>query len=495
MVNWLRRMLHLDAAEAIDLGPDEQILHVIGRHWVVLLGRLVPPLLSILIFGGLALYRALGGVFLATDSGAPVGIDLINALLIAVTVGLILLWFALFVRGKKARRPRNIVVGVGAAVLLLIWFRYNGGRVFYVDALRYSDQQSDTLNVVLMLLAVISGIFVLFTFYDWLNDELILTTQRVVYDNDQVIIPRLLEQRVQEQIFLEDVQDVNAKTATYPQHILKFGTVTIRSARIGGNIVFDAAADPIEMQRQIMNQVKALRKRIGTATFDQMIEERVYGSKAGKPKLKVTIKQTRSMQSLSWIFLENPEFNEDNGTYTWRPHWLFQLRALIGPLILLLVGLFSVALVTSTLALDALLVVLFTTVVLLAFVVWAAWEVEDYRNDLYILNPNNVVDIEKKPFGPEDRRQAGLGAITNVQFSTTFISNLLGYGDVILETAGAGGRFTFTHVPRPNEVVTVISDYIVQFKRGEKAKTLDDTVELLTRYHEAQQRHNELNTP
>jgi hypothetical protein len=493
MVNWLRRMLRLDAAEAIDLGPDEQILHVIGRHWVVLLGRLVPPLLSILIFGGLALYRALGGVFLATDSGAPVGIDLINVLLVALTGGLILLWFALFVRGKKARRPRNIVVGVGAAVLLLIWFRYNGGRVFYVDALRYSDQQSDTLNVVLMLLAVISGIFVLFTFYDWLNDELILTNQRVVYDNDQVIIPRLLEQRVQEQIFLEDVQDVNAKTVTYPQHILKFGTVTIRSARIGGNIVFDAAADPIEMQRQIMNQVKALRKRIGTATFDQMIEERVYGSKASKPKLKVTIKQTRSMQSLSWIFLENPEFNEDNGTYTWRPHWLFQLRALIGPLILLLVGLFSVALVTTTLALDALLVVLFTTVVLLAFVVWAAWEVEDYRNDLYILNPTNVVDIEKKPFGPEDRRQAGLGAITNVQFSTTFISNLLGYGDVILETAGAGGKFTFLRVPRPNEMVTVISDYIVQFKRGEKAKTLDDTVELLTRYHEAQQRHNELN--
>jgi len=493
MVNWLRRMLRLDAEEAIDLGLDEQILHVIGRHWVVLLGRLVPPLLSILIFGGLALYRALGGVFLATDSGAPVGIDLINVLLVALTGGLILLWFALFVRGKKARRPRNIVVGVGAAVLLLIWFRYNGGRVFYVDALRYSDQQSDTLNVVLMLLAVISGIFVLFTFYDWLNDELILTNQRVVYDNDQVIIPRLLEQRVQEQIFLEDVQDVNAKTVTYPQHILKFGTVTIRSARIGGNIVFDAAADPIEMQRQIMNQVKALRKRIGTATFDQMIEERVYGSKASKPKLKVTIKQTRSMQSLSWIFLENPEFNEDNGTYTWRPHWLFQLRALIGPLILLLVGLFSVALVTTTLALDALLVVLFTTVVLLAFVVWAAWEVEDYRNDLYILNPTNVVDIEKKPFGPEDRRQAGLGAITNVQFSTTFISNLLGYGDVILETAGAGGKFTFLRVPRPNEMVTVISDYIVQFKRGEKAKTLDDTVELLTRYHEAQQRHNELN--
>lgn len=495
MMNWLRHLLQLDAEEAIDLGPGEQILHVIGRHWVVLLGRLILPVLGVLAFGGLALYRGIGGTFLVTDAGAPVGLDPFNWLLVGLTVAVILIWFALFVRGRKTARTRNILVGVGIFIVVLIWYRYNGGRIFYIDGGSYSGQQTDVFNIVLILAAVISGIFVLFTFYDWLNDELILTNQRVVYDNDQVFIPRLIEQRVQEQIFLEDIQDVSAKTATYPQHLLGYGTVTVKSARIGGNISFESANGPMEMQKQIMDQVRALRKRMSTENYDRLIEERVYGAKGEKKKHVIRVKQTRTAEALSWIFLENPEFNDDNGTYTWRPHWLFQLQALIGPLLLLGLGLLSVAIAARSVAIEPVWVALLTGVVVVVFLAWAAWEIEDYRNDLYILTPTNVVDIEKKPFGPEDRRQAGLGAIVNVSFSTTFISNLLGYGDVFLETAGAGGKFTFHRVPRPNEVVTVINDYIVGFKRNEKARTLDDTLELLNRYHEAQRRHNEITPP
>lgn len=495
MLNWLRHLLHLDAQEAIDLGPGEEILYVIGRHWVVLLTRMIIPVLGILAFGGLALYRGVGGSFLVAESGAAIGVDLFNLLLLLLVGAITLIWFALYVRGKKTRRTRNILIGVGAAILLLVWFRYNGGRVFYIDPVIYSGQETDTLNLVLITIAVISGVFMLFVFYDWLNDELILTNQRIVYDNDQVYIPRLLEQRVQEQIFLEDVQDVSAKTATYPQHLLKYGTVTVKSARIGGNITFTSAAGPIEMQRQIMNQVRALRKRMSTESFDRLIEERVYGSKPDKQKHQLRVKQTRSMEAMRWVFLENPEFNDDNGTYTWRPHWLFQLSALIGPLVLLFVGLFSVALAANILALAAVWVFLLSAAVIVGFIAWAAWEVEDYRNDLYILTPTNVIDIEKKPFGPEDRRQASLSAIVNVSFTTTFFSNLVGYGNVSLETAGAGGKFTFSRVPRPGDVVTVVNDYVVNFKRGEKAKNLDDTLELLNRYHEAQRRHNELNPP
>jgi hypothetical protein len=493
MMNWLRHLLQLDAEAAIDLSPNEEILHVIGRHWVVLLARLIPPMFCVLFFGGLALYRAVGGAFLVSDSGAPVGLDLFNWILVAINIGLMLIWLTLYVRGKQTRRTRNIIVGVAAVILLLTWYRYNGGRVFYVDPVLYSDQQTDSLNTVLILLTVVSGVFVLFTFYDWLNDELILTNQRVVYDNDQVFIPRLLEQRVQEQIFLEDVQDVSAKTATYPQHLLNFGTVIVKSARIGGNIEFHAASGPLEMQSKIMGQVRGLRQRMSMDTLDNLIEERVYNNRAPKAKMSATIKQTHAMRLLSFIFIENPEFDENKAEYTWRPHWLFQLRALLGPLTLLVLGLFSVALLSGLFLQNPVWLGVLTALVIVAFVAWTAWEIEDYRNDKYILSPTNVIDIEKKPFGPEDRRQAGLGAITNVQFKTTFISNLLGYGDVFLETAGAGGRFTFAHVPRPNEVVTVVNDYIVNFKRGEKAKALEDTVALLERYHAAQVRHDELN--
>lgn len=495
MINWVRHLLQLDAEAAIDLGEGEEILHVTGRHWVVLLGRLVLPVFGILFFGGLAFYRAIGGSFLVVETGPPIGLDFFNWLLIAATVGLILIWFALFVRGPKARRARTIVVGIGAGLVLLIYFRYTGGRIFYIDPFLYGGQQTDTFNILLMLLAVVSALFVLFTFYDWLNDELIVTNQRVVYDNDQVFIPRLLEQRVQEQIFLEDVQDVAATTKTYPQHFLNYGTVVVKSARIGGNITFDAATRPMAVQKAIMDQVRAMRKRMTTAEFDRMIEDRVYGNKPPREKQRIVLHQTRTMRALTWLFIENPQVDEDTGTITWRPHWLFQLQALIGPLVLLLVGLLVLAIGSRLFLVPVGWLALATLLLVIVVAAWTAWEIEDYQNDRYILSPTNVIDIEKKPFGPEDRRQASLGALTNISFTTTFISNLLGYGDVVLETAGAGGKFTFSRVPRPNEVVTIINEYNVRFKRGEKEKALNDTLDLLARYHEAQQRHNELNRP
>ncbi|NCC36782.1 MAG: PH domain-containing protein, partial [Chloroflexia bacterium] len=133
-------------------------------------------------------------------------------------------------------------------------------------------------------------------------------------------------------------------------------------------------------------------------------------------------------------------------------------------------------------------------VVMLVFVAWAAYEVEDYRNDTYTLTPEKVIDIEKKPFGPEDRREAGLGSINNVQSKTTYISNLLGYGDVELSTAGSGGNFTFHRVPRPADVVTKITEYNVRFKRKDKDRALNDTLALLRHYHEAQIKHDEIKT-
>ncbi len=226
-----------------------------------------------------------------------------------------------------------------------------------------------------------------------------------------------------------------------------------------------------------------------------MIETQVYNAKPEKKVFKKDIKISHGIRWLHWLFHENPEINEDNGTITWRAHWIFVLRALIGPVLMLLGGLLVIAIGNSILQPGPVLFTVSMIALIVAFVAWAAWEIEDHRNDLYILNQTNVIDIEKKPFGPEDRRQASLGAVTNISFETTFVSNLLGYGNVVLETAGGGGKFTFDHVPRPRDVVQKINDYQVAFKRAEKEKNLNDTLSLLKHYHDAQQRHQELNTP
>ncbi|PDV97085.1 hypothetical protein [Candidatus Chloroploca asiatica] len=493
VAEWLRIQLHLDAESAIDLGETEEILHVTGRHYIVLIGRLIPPLFSLIFFGGLALYRALGGQFLASQVDDRGSIDAFNWLLLILMLLLGFIWIILAVRGKQNRSAQLIITMALIGHGLLFYFRFTGGRIFHLDANTAVGQSGDALNLILVLGAIISTVMVLFTFYDWLNDELILTNQRIVYDNDQVIIPRLIERRVQRQIFLEDVQDVNAATKTYPQHWLQYGTIEIKSARINGNIMFTSADKPMVMQNQIMAQVRALRKASSEHTFEELIADRIYGEKASSASpLAQPPKQTRMMGWMRQFLPDNPEINYQTQQLVWRPHWLFLVRGLIGPVLWLLLGVPVVLVGGSALLLGFPLIIFGLLVVMLVFVAWAAYEVEDYRNDTYTLTPEKVIDIEKKPFGPEERREAGLGSINNVQSKTTYISNLLGYGDVELSTAGAGGNFTFHRVPRPADVVTKVTEYNVRFKRKDKDRALNDTLALLRHYHEAQIKHDEI---
>lgn len=489
--NIIDRLLYEDADSALDLAPNEEILYVIGRHWIVLLERLIVPLLGICFFGGIALYRAVGGGFLVFNTGEPTGFDLFNIVLVLIEAVLLLFWIALWVRGGKDPNPKRVLFAANVIVLALIWFRYNGGRIFYVDPGRFFGQAFDPLNLLFIGLATISLFSIFFVVYDWLNDELILTNRRVVYDNDQVFIPRLLEQRVQRQIFIEEIQDVAAATKTYLQHWLKYGTIEVKSARIGGNIVFHSARDAKEMQRRIMAQVNENRRKRGEHDMTVLIESRVYNEPLPRPKRDLQMTAPR-WPWLNWLFPPNPEVQPEKETIIWRKHWLFLLQGLFPPFAMLLAGWIIIVLLGSWGLLPSLWLTVLTVAILIAFLAWSVWEVEDYRNDMYILTPTNVIDVEKKPFGPEDRRAASLGAVTNVSFETTFISNLLGYGDVVVETAGSGGKFTFLHVPNPRDVVTKINDYYVMFKRADKERSLNDLLELLRHYHLAQQRHNEL---
>jgi Bacterial PH domain len=494
--DWFRKQLELDAESAIELGEQERIIHVTGRHYIVLLGRLILPVLALVAFSGLALYRSLGGSLFVRDTGEPQGFDLFTYLLIGMIVLMGAAWLMLAVRGKKTANSRRVLVLAAIPLGVLAALRYNGWRVFFIDRTMFPDQGLDPWNIMLIILGLAAAGGIFFTVYDWLNDELIVTNQRVVYDNDQVIIPRVLEQRVQQQIFLEDVQDVVAATKTYPQHILGYGTIEVKSARFHGNILFDSARDPKAMQTAIMGQVRALRKSLSEQNYGRLVGERVYGLKApGGPQPALKTRESQGWRWLRKIVPANPEVNEQTRQFTWRPHWLFLLQALLGPLALLGLGLLLIVVGARLDLLSPLLLSLTTLGLVLVWLGWCAWEVEDYRNDMYILTPDKVIDIEKKPFGPEDRREANLAQVNNVASQTTYISNFLGYGDVVLSTAGGGGNFTFNRVPRPGEVVSLITEYNVRVKRSDKDRSLNETLELLKYYHEAQLQRDEINRP
>jgi len=123
---------------------------------------------------------------------------------------------------------------------------------------------------------------------------------------------------------------------------------------------------------------------------------------------------------------------------------------------------------------------------------WGLWIREEHENDKFILNIREIIDVDKKPFGPESSRRAPLSAIQNIEFDVSFIESILGYGDVLITTAGGAGKFTFEHVPDPRGVQATINNYLSYFKRRETERNLKGTLDLLQQYHTLQIEHGEL---
>jgi len=157
---------------------------------------------------------------------------------------------------------------------------------------------------------------------------------------------------------------------------------------------------------------------------------------------------------------------EEDDVIIWRKHWW----VLNGDLILPVAAIFVLATIwlwastSPSLDCPGWVNVLFA-LGLAGIALWIAFKTIDWHNDLYILTKDRVIDIEKKPFVFEHRREANLGTIQDVSFAqTSFTAKMMDFGDVLLQTAGRVGEFTFDSVPHPEEVQATIAERLNEFR-------------------------------
>lgn len=463
----------------LNLHGGEAIISIMHRHIVYLLVRLVAPGVIFALCAATVIFRAAGGQFFVGDAVPDGQIGIFDIVLLVVAALLLVGAFII-----RRTRGASITLGLAAAVAAAwLIFRLRGGRVLTLSP--YGGQALDGPNVLLLIGAAVTGAICLYLYLDWKIDEFILTTNRVIYNSERPLV-----RREQEQLPLINIQQVEASTDTYIRHWLKLGTLQIKSAAVGFTIFFADAYDPDEMQRQIMNQVKKVRRDETNADLRRLIESAIEGVPTERMEPRVRVEHTVAPGLLQWLFPINPEVDRERDVYTWRPHWFFLIRAIGLPLALWLAaaGVTSMGLMTELA--SPLIAAGALAAATLVFGLWAAWKVEDHRNDRYILTPAQVIDVNKKPFGPESRRTASLDALQNVTYKTTLLGRIFGYGDVFLQTAGAGEDFTFYDAPRPSQMVDVITNYQVAYKRNTKIRNLEDTVKLI-QYYDAHYRAQE----
>ena len=109
----------------------------------------------------------------------------------------------------------------------------------------------------------------------------------------------------------------------------------------------------------------------------------------------------------------------------------------------------------------------FLFIALYLFISWI-----NYYLDVWILTNERLIDIDQKSLFSRSISELSLEQVQNVKAETKgFLSTLLRFGDVNVETAGAEiGRFTFRSIPKPFEVeekVLVLSEEFMK-RRGKE---------------------------
>lgn len=486
----------------VGLGEDEEVLAFARRHWVELFRDSVLPVTIGLIALLIAGFRAMGGTFFAMGAQMQNPFDVANSIISVAVVSLFVFISLAHIRApKKQQKSRQYLTILAVALAAVFLFRYMGVRFLIIDPQGHLGQGLDVYNLALLGVGVLGVGYCIYLALEWKNDFLILTNRRVISWNE-----RFFGKNEFRQVAVEDIQKVSFRTSTYFEHYLKFGAVSVTSASYGNEVKFDNASHPQKIEQAISKKLGEVRGQFNP--LREVVESTVYGIGQKKPMLTTQLTSKKNLLAekisaekvppmLRWLLEPNPYIEGEGTKITWRPHRFWLAVMLLKPIALLIIGFALILFLGSLYTINAGFLVLATIALLLVVFAWSAWVIEDERNEQYILTPSEIVDIEQKPFGPMARNSATLDKIQNIEFRASFIGQIIGYGDVLIETAGAGEPLTFLRLPKPREVVATIEDYKIKHKQREKQRTLNDTVQLLKHYHDigqplVQKRHDEI---
>lgn len=376
---------------------------------------------------------------------------------------------------------REIIPVLVAIVCAAVFFFRAFGRE--VDFLGRTPPLFDLLNSVLFVSILVCVAIGAYIYADWKNDHLIVSNKRIVHEDQTLWLAYEYET-----IPLDQIQNVNIRTDNILQYVLGYGRVEVQAAGPTAPIVFERANQPGELQRQIMAEVNREKRSQEEKRLAATVARRLNPHAPPVPALKVPIEDVAQPVSSPFEALLPLGPQVQSGVITWHRHWVMLLRNLIGPFVALVAWILAVVYIPGLNLLNTtpLTIVLFIGFV--AVLLYWFWEYDDWRNDLYILEPTRIIDLQRWPFGLfEDRREATLGVIQNVNAtSPNLIARILGYGDVVIETAGTGGNFTFDHVPDPDQVQRIVFEYRERFRWQQREREWDNTLNIVEQYYRAQ---------
>jgi len=338
--------------------------------------------------------------------------------------------------------------------------------------------------------AVLWGVW---NYIDWSNDYFIVTNRRVI--NLERIIG-IYDSR--QEAPLTTILSVGVST-TQASRVFGYGDVNIRTYT--GLVVFDRVGYPEQVAALVEEQwfrAKATSRKEEAQAMNRAIRERLGlpipgqdSGQAARPaaQVKATYQPGFLQEWFSHVYTMR---FEEGSTITYRRHWFNLIQTTWKPALLILLGIAIIVLrligVFDFFSIPTVLIL--CGIWILVFLGWYLYNYIDWRNDIFQITSEQILDIDRKPFGKEEKKAAPLDNILSVQYERLGITGLLfNFGTVYITVGGT--KFTFDEVYNPSEVQQDIFRRMAERNARKKKQELQAERERVTdwfaAYHEVTQ--------
>lgn len=349
---------------------------------------------------------------------------------------------------------------------------------------------------ILAIFILLLGVFLsIWAGLEWTNDYFILTEDRVVVQKKMV---GFFDSR-QEAPFSAILS--TGLESTLAGRVLNFGTLRLRS--YNGDLSFPRLPYPeiifqlLEYQR---HHAQRERQQQDQETIRKTLEYRLAGRTIPKrsPQNESNPGLTTTYSNgtfLDWMAKFYGLRQTKSGSVIYRTHWWKFWGKIFLPTLLLVIALVFTILKVVGLFPSIPPVQAYGGAIIFTLAAWGWWLYQyfDWHNDIYILTPDQLVDVNRKPLGKEERRSAPVKNIQTVQFKRKGLRGLiLNYGTVRIQIGNE--ELTFDDVYDPAavqaEIFAFFSLYNSQTQKSEQQKM----AEWIKTYDEIKQEKPEFRT-
>ncbi len=352
-----------------------------------------------------------------------------------------------------------------------------------------------------VVIVTLLALWAAWLYLDWLNDQYIVTNERVVHI--ERILP-LGEERYEAPIV--QVLDVQTRTPNLIASLLGFKDLVIKTASMGTPITFARLPEAERIQRLILETRDRAHARREAEYKGQRLQ--ALRQQMGLPPAEgVRTPETVKIPSVPFqeggiverffnYFL--PRLREQRGSaVTWRKHWYILVKKIAAPLTIQLILIYLTAAAVSglfpfvSLEPAAFFAFLLSFLILfLADFTWLLWTYEDWRNDIYVVTERLIIDRESAPFGFREITNVGsIGDIQNISLNIpNVMAKILNIGDVFIDTKAGPRAFTFESVHNPagvqQDIFARLIDYQERIRREESQHRVDELSHWFGDYHQ-----------